>query len=106
MTSKRLWVTTAIILALSTSGPHSSGVWAQSKPAVCAEGWEWVGSLNLIVTKKKTACGFVGADMWIVFLRRVKTPLGKIRVLPLPCWTPRVVVLVSVQAVIAPDKLV
>ena len=42
MTSKRLWVTTAIVLALSTTGPRSSGVWAQSKPAVCAAGWEWV----------------------------------------------------------------
>ena len=42
MTSKRLWMTAAIILVLFMSGPYTSGVWAQSKPAVCAAGWEWV----------------------------------------------------------------
>ena len=58
--------------------------------------------LVLIVSKKSLPAGFFGAHMWVMFPCRARTRLGKIRALLLPCCMPRVVVLVSVQTVIAP----
>ena len=101
MNSKRLWATTATIFSLSVFGPRSSGVWAQSKQAVCPAGWEWVRFILNLPIPKKPACSFVDAHIRIVFLCRTRISLGKIHVLSVPCWTPPVVVPVSVQAVIA-----
>ena len=80
MNSKRLWATTAILFALSASGPNSSGVWAQTEQAVCSPGWEWVRFIytpSLRKPKKETARGLVGAHMWIAFVLQNKNSLGQ-----------------------------
>ena len=98
MNSKRLWATTAILFALSASGPTSSGVWAQTEQAVCAAGWDWVRFIYTSSSRKskqETARGLVGAHMRIVFVCRTRIRLGRIRVLLATCWTPSVAVSVS-----------
>jgi len=104
MNSKRLWATTAILFALSASGPNFSGVWAQSEQAVCSPGWDWVRFIytpSFRNPQKETVRGLVGAHMQFVFVCRTRIHLGKIRVSLAPCWTPSVAVLVSLHRVIA-----
>ena len=120
MKSKRFWATTATIFAPSVFGPRSFGVWAQEQ-AVCrakpptsttspggpgdtpgfdvrAAGWEWVRFFLVRSSPtRKTTYNSAGAHL---FLCRSRTRLGKIHVLSFPCWTPRVVVPVSVQSAI------
>lgn len=71
MNSKRLWVATAIIFALSVFDPRSSGVWAQWDMTACRPGWEWVRLNQIQLTsfelslKKDRLC--LCETLWTIF---------------------------------------
>ena len=81
MNSKRLWATAATIFALSAFSPHSSVVWAQVPMAVCSPGWEWVCFVLASSSKKQGRLCLRERSPVDCMPCRIRTRLGKIRVL-------------------------